>query len=154
MTQIPRLDIDMLLYRIRDKNVVSEIIDEEAIIMDLSTGMYFSAEGVGAVIWDGIVCGFPVAEIKQRILHSFSVDLASLDADFENFADALLTSTLVDRTDGVTRPSVDWIIPLPTAKRGYKSPILDRYDDLQDLALLDPIHDVEEAGWPNRKTDF
>ena len=54
----------MFLYRVRDVDVVSEIIDEEAIIMDLSTGVYFSADGVGAVIWDGVACGFEVTEIK------------------------------------------------------------------------------------------
>jgi len=54
----------MFLYRVRDVDVVSEIIDEEAIIMDLSTRRYFSAEGVGAVIWDGMVCGFDVAQIE------------------------------------------------------------------------------------------
>ena len=45
----------MPLYRVRDKNVVSEIIDDEAIIMDLADGTYFSSDGAGAIIWDGIV---------------------------------------------------------------------------------------------------
>ena len=40
----------MARYRVRDKNVVSEIIDEEAIIMDLNTGAYFSSDGPGALI--------------------------------------------------------------------------------------------------------
>ncbi len=144
----------VLLYRVRDRNIVSEIIDEEAIIMDLNSGMYFSAEGVGAVIWDGIVCGFEVTQIKQRILQSFSAEPAGLDADFENFAASLLANKLVDVAHGAALPSVDWSIPLPAARRGYDPPILTRYDDLRELALLDPIHDVEEAGWPNRKTDF
>jgi hypothetical protein len=144
----------MLFYRVRERNVVSEIIDEEAIIMDLNSGMYFSAEGVGAVIWDGMVCGFEVAQIKQRILSSFSVDPISLDADFEKFAASLLANKLVEIADGAARPNADWSIQLPDARRGYDPPILNRYDDLQDLALLDPIHDVEETGWPNRKTDF
>jgi hypothetical protein len=133
---------------------VSEIIDEEAIIMDLDSGMYFSAEGVGAVIWDGMACGFEVAQIKQRILKSFSVDPISLDADFEKFAASLLADKLVEVADGAAQPKAEWSIPLSDARRSYDPPVLSRYDDLQDLALLDPIHDVEETGWPNRKTDF
>jgi hypothetical protein len=27
------------------------------------------------------------------------------------------------------------------------------YEDMQDLLLLDPIHDVDETGWPARKQD-
>ena len=30
-------------------------------------------------------------------------------------------------------------------------PVLEKYTDMQELLLLDPIHDVEEAGWPKAK---
>ena len=30
----------------------------------------------------------------------------------------------------------------------YAAPKLATYSDLQDLLLLDPIHDVDETGWP------
>ncbi len=144
----------MPLYRVRDKNVVSEIIDEEAIIMDLTDGTYFSSDGPGAVIWDGIVCGFEAAQIKQRVRRAFSVDPAELNVDFENFVATLLANRLVDVAREITPLSVDWSMPLSADRLGYEPPILNRYDDLQNLALLDPIHDVEEAGWPNRKTNF
>jgi hypothetical protein len=140
----------MPLYRVRDKNVVSEIIDEEAIIMDLADGTYFSSDGVGAVIWDGIVCGFEPAQIKKRVQRGFSVDSAVLNLDFEKFVAALSANKLV--TLLTTQPfPVDWNMPLPATRR---PPVLNRYDDLQKLALLDPIEDVEEAGWPNGKTNF
>lgn len=31
----------------------------------------------------------------------------------------------------------------------FPAPRLERYTDMQDLLLLDPIHDVDERGWPN-----
>jgi hypothetical protein len=144
----------MPLCRVRDKNVVSEIIDEEAIIMDLAVGTYFSSDGAGAVIWDGIVCGFEAARIKERVQHAFSVGPADLDLDFENFVATLFANKLVDVAHEAVPSSIDWSMPLPANRRGYDPPVLSRYDDLQKLALLDPIHDVEEAGWPNRKTNF
>jgi hypothetical protein len=140
-------------YRVRNKNIVSEIIDEEAIIMDLGAGTYFSADGPGAVIWDGIVCGFEAAQIKQRVRDTFSAD-PRLNTDFESFISSLLTSQLVDVADGAALPNADWSMPLPAERRAYEPPVLNSYTDLQELALLDPIHDVEEAGWPNRKTGF
>jgi hypothetical protein len=30
-------------------------------------------------------------------------------------------------------------------------PLLRKYTDMRDLLLLDPIHDVDEQGWPVRK---
>ena len=28
---------------------------------------------------------------------------------------------------------------------------MEKYDDMQELLLLDPIHEVDEAGWPVKK---
>ena len=141
-------------YRVRDKNVVSEVIDEEAIVMDLSTGAYFSSGGAGALIWDGIVCGFEAARIKQRVQQAFCVDPTRLNTDFEAFLVLLLANKLVDFAPEASVSDADWSVPLPAEPRGYEAPVLNRYDDLQELALLDPIHDVEDSGWPNRKTNF
>jgi hypothetical protein len=144
----------MSLYRVRDKNVVSEIIDGEAIIVDLTAGTYFSSEGTGAVIWDGIVCGFEAAQIKERVRQAFSVDPAELNGDFENFVASLLANRLVDVGYKAALSSAGWNMRKLTDGRRYDPPVLNRYDDLQDLELLDPIHDVVETGWPNRKTNF
>jgi hypothetical protein len=35
----------------------------------------------------------------------------------------------------------------------WEAPKLTVYEDMQDLLLLDPIHDVDETGWPARKQD-
>ncbi len=33
--------------------------------------------------------------------------------------------------------------------RLVREPRLDKYTDMQELLLLDPIHEVDERGWPN-----
>lgn len=35
-----------------------------------------------------------------------------------------------------------------TERRPYQPPQVEAFNDLQDILLLDPIHDVDEAGWP------
>jgi len=41
--------------------------------------------------------------------------------------------------------------PLP-AGTVFAPPVLEVYTDMQDLLLLDPIHDVDETvGWPSPK---
>ena len=36
----------------------------------------------------------------------------------------------------------------------YEPPTLKKYDDMADLLLVDPIHDVAaETGWPERRPD-
>jgi hypothetical protein len=45
--------------------------------------------------------------------------------------------------------------PLPTsadgAKRPYEPPAMESFSDLEDLLLLDPVHEVNtELGWPHQ----
>jgi len=34
-------------------------------------------------------------------------------------------------------------------KKGFVSPVLHKYNDMQELLAADPIHDVDGTGWPN-----
>jgi hypothetical protein len=38
-------------------------------------------------------------------------------------------------------------------KPSFTPPLLHKYSDMQELLLLDPIHDVDEAGWPKPIAD-
>ena len=33
----------------------------------------------------------------------------------------------------------------------FSDPKMEKYEDMQEMLLADPIHDVETAGWPNLK---
>ena len=39
--------------------------------------------------------------------------------------------------------------PAPSKKKAFAKPKLSKFGDMQDLLLLDPIHDVDQQGWPN-----
>jgi hypothetical protein len=41
----------------------------------------------------------------------------------------------------------------PAPGPGHVTLVLHRYTDMQDLIVLDPIHDVDETGWPNRRPE-
>jgi hypothetical protein len=32
----------------------------------------------------------------------------------------------------------------------FVEPALNKYTDMQELLLLDPVHEVSEAGWPSK----
>jgi hypothetical protein len=36
-------------------------------------------------------------------------------------------------------------------KTVFNAPVLNKYTDMQDLLLLDPIHEVDATGWPSTK---
>jgi hypothetical protein len=39
------------------------------------------------------------------------------------------------------------------ARRSYAPPDVHKYDDLEELLRLDPVHDVDEVGWPVPRRD-
>ena len=33
----------------------------------------------------------------------------------------------------------------------FEKPVLQKHTDMQELLLLDPIHEIDEKGWPSKK---
>ncbi len=140
------------LFHPRSPAVVSEIIDGEAIILDLRSGVYFSAQDAGAVIWDGLAAGFSTDLIELRLAEFFIGEPTRLQTGMAAMIADLIANDLIEAASEVPA-APQWSMTPPTARTPFTAPVLHRYGDLQDLARLDPIHDVaEDEGWPNRRS--
>lgn len=133
-------------FRVRTPSVVSEVIDGEAIIMDMRSGNYFSAEGVGALIWQAICDGASTSAILSWVGQAYPA-AANPDAA-SAFIDELVARELIEPGPAEAEPS----FPLSNLP-DWTPPTLAAHEDMQDLITLDPIHDVDEVGWPVRKTE-
>jgi len=121
--------------------VVAEVIDGEAIVLDLRAGTYFATEGVGSVAWSAAVDGHSSEEIAASASAFYGeTEGADVAALLDGFVAAglLVASEADDRT--ASEP-ITW--PMP-----YATPVLEKHDDLQDMMQLDPIHDTDASGWP------
>ena len=45
-------------------------------------------------------------------------------------------------------PQVESISSHLSIKSAFLPPEIDIFSDMQDILLLDPVHDVDESGWP------
>jgi hypothetical protein len=66
--------------------------------------------------------------------------------------DELLEEKLIIASAESPEPPIDE--ELPRTEREplrFHTPTLAKFTDMQDLLLLDPIHDVDKTGWPARK---
>lgn len=138
-------------YRVNAPQVSSETIDAETIIIDFISGAYFSTDKIGAVVWGNIIAGLSseriVAGIKQRYpdqAEECGQAIASFIAQLEN--EKLVApdsgesiTAAADSQDQAFYPDV------------FVAPVLNKYTDMQDLLLLDPIHETDAQGWPVRK---
>lgn len=126
--------------------VVSETRDGEAIIMHHGTGTFFDSSGSGAVIWQSIELGSTLDAIAQVLVAQYEIDEASALTAAGTFVETLQMHDLVTIGETMANPVA---APLMAAQRGpLPAPELGVHTDLADMLLLDPIHDVDKAGWP------
>jgi hypothetical protein len=136
-------------FRIAAPSVLGEIIEGEAIVVDMRNGHYFSADGYGALIWDAIARGHSGEQISEALLAAKGVALDDLVAEF---IAALLVEGLIEPCDAAP-PAEAYQVDVALLANALLPPRLVRHTDMEDLILLDPIHDVDDAGWPTRKTE-
>jgi hypothetical protein len=136
-------------YVVRSPAVVHETIDGEAVIINLESGAYFSAEGASAIAWQRIAGGASAADLVAVIGERYEGGAAEIGTAVAQFIEQLSKEGLIrpaEPADGA--PAAAAPAPPPAAKPAFKELSLRIFTDLQELLLLDPIHDVDEVGWP------
>lgn len=136
-------------FRVNAPKVTHETIDGEVVIINLDTGCYYSTSGVGATMWGMLDAGMPAADLASAIGRRYTATSQEIESAVETLLSALQTEGLI-----VPDPTRESALPTATVTNGslpFKPPTLHKYDDMQDLLLLDPIHDTADEGWPHQE---
>lgn len=125
--------------------IVYETVDGEVIAIDLGSGSYYSLAGSGPAIWALLAEGASEVEVCEAVLARFDGP-GTAAADIAAFMGQL-------RENGLIVPAPDEGNRAAVAIDAdddaiYEAPRLERYTDMKDYFLLDPIHEVDAAGWP------
>jgi hypothetical protein len=135
-------------FRINTPDVTHELVDGEVIIVNVVTGAYYSLNGSAATIWGWLDGGAEVEAIAKRIAGVNGSSQESISADLLRFTKELQSEGLITPLQSATIPAApfderttDGIVP-------YASPKFDKYSDMEELLLVDPIHEVSPHGWP------
>jgi hypothetical protein len=140
-----------MLYAVNTGQVISEIIDGEAVMINLTTGNYYSLNESGAAAWTAIEAGASVGDLVELLSARYEGDRAEIQSAVERLIDELTREELIvgSEGNGSPPPSLDPVAkPVP-----FQPPTLEKHTDMQDLILLDPVHEVGEQGWPHVKVD-
>jgi hypothetical protein len=132
--------------------VVNETIDGEAVMINLETGAYYSLRGVGAAVWDGLQAGATVGQIVDHFAEAFSAPRTTIEADLSALVAKLEQEELIVATQGPNDQPPTVLAPPPGGST-YVAPTLEKFTDMEDLILLDPVHEVDDRGWPHRPSD-
>ena len=131
-------------YELNNPPMIADTVEGEVIAIDLERGSYYSLVGPAAGVWGAILAGRTGEEILAAVRPAATP--GSLETSLLGFLDALLAEQLI-RPAPARGPAPDALAPFtpwPAADLSFE-----RFTDMQDLLILDPIHEVdEEAGWP------
>lgn len=137
-------------FRVRTPEVTSENFKNEVLIIDLKTGHYHSLRGAAARIWQLLDAGQSLEASIDRLQKSYTAPAETVEADTRQFVAELAGMGLImPIQEGVSKS-----LEMDGDHTEYTKPTIDSYGDLQDLLLLDPIHEIApESGWPHRLED-
>jgi hypothetical protein len=142
----------MKMYLIDKSRFVFEQFDKEMVLINLEDGLYYNVSDTGTEILRLLEQGSSVAAVLDELSNHYS-NTNEIPALVEGFvAELTEQGILVPLPQGA--PASPQAESLTAARSGPKEcfvpPVLTRYDDMQEILLIDPIHQVSVQGWPNR----
>ena len=143
-------------FRLSSPNIVSETFDDEAVIVNLEDGNYYSFNSIGAEIWDIVKEGTPLQKTISLLKEKYEENHKSIEDGVHSFINKLKQENLILLLDNTEAPQgEDNINTNAPAKEKlpFTTPTLQKYTDMQELLLLDPIHEVDDSGWPAKKQE-
>lgn len=133
--------------RIAHVNVHCKVFDDEAVVLDMSTGTYFSLRGSAVEIWELAEANGTPATIAGGLAERYDAPSDVLVAATRGVvADLLDAGLLVSDADLAPASPA----PAGPAPRAFVAPEIERFTDMQDMLMLDPIHEVDPTGWPHQ----
>lgn len=133
----------MAVYALIPKHLSYETIDNETIVIDLEKGHYYSLERTASIIWNFLESGVSV----DKVLKLFSSICKNAPEEIQEFLDALSDEGLLTYLEKENNQVDQGFQPTVVE---YQKPCFEKFEDMKDLLLLDPIHETDESGWPHQ----
>lgn len=121
------------VFSVSGPEVIFENFGDEMVVANLESGFFYSLDGSGPEIWNALVGGHTGRQFA-------AASQADLD-EVARFIAELRNEGLLAQTAGPANPD-------PISVAAFAPPSIQKFDDLQGLLLVDPIHEASPAGWP------
>jgi hypothetical protein len=136
-------------YKINELRAMSETLEDETIIINLENGSYYNMNKTGTIIWDKIQSNYSNLQIIEYFINNFNETYEIIEDSVIKLIEFLKNDNLI--------LEVEYNEPVKPeygkfTKENFVIPLIERYDDMQEMLLADPIHDVQEEGWPMIKS--
>ena len=133
-------------YRLNSSNVVHDTIDGEVLAIRSDTGTYYSMQGPTATAWCALISGAGIDAMAEAVAAHHDVDVDIVDVALTALGAELEAEALLLGGDADDAATIE--LPIETRGQAWEPLRFEKYTDMQDLLLFDPIHQVEPSGWP------
>jgi hypothetical protein len=130
-------DASMLVLQPKADRVAVELVESDAILINVAAGTYYSTQGTGAWFWQQCAAGKTIAEIIDLACATFDVTRWQVETDLLSYAVMLKQEDLV--TENLTdSPRQPFSGPERKQKLPYLAPRLVLFNHMKDLLALEP----------------
>jgi hypothetical protein len=137
-----------LCYRVNTPEVLYELFDDELVAIHLETGSYHSLVAAAADAFVLLAEEATVPELAQALSRKYAAGTDQIAAALGEFIAQLQRENLISVVE--TRKARGPLqIPGDETGLAFVSPTVAAFHELQGLFLIDPIHEVDERGWPH-----
>jgi hypothetical protein len=123
-------------YQHNGDELASTIIDGDAVVVNMSTGVYYSLDNTAGAIWQMIGDGYSLAGIASRLAAMYDTTPEQAFADAERLMMLLLEENLIAPEQEA--PAAFETEPAGEQRQPYVTPEITTYTDMSDLLALDP----------------
>jgi hypothetical protein len=144
---------ERLRYTISNPPIVHESFGDEAVIVNLNTGAYYSLDKSGLAIWNLISQGASIGEIVDHLSSRYAAERREILVSVAELISSLQGEQLIHSESDAVHRANDPVESNSNSgeKIPFEPPLLNKFTDVEDLLILDPIHDVDAAGWPQKR---
>lgn len=140
--------LDDTRYSLNAAQVACQVLDGEAIVIHFERGHYYSGAGSAALLLELLSEGSSVAELGSALVGRFGLAPEHAARVIVAFLERLRAEELIVPTPATAATRSANTADVATTASSFEEPRLVKYTDLEDLLILDPIHEVMLSGWP------
>jgi hypothetical protein len=131
--------------------LISQQFDSEVVLANYQNGVYYNLDGSAAQVWLGLKANRTVEEIGSAVATATAGDVPSITQQVQAFVDSMLAEGLIAEGVADARSEASIEAWAPVLSGTFVAPEFQRFDNLRELLLMDPVHDAGDEGWPLRE---
>lgn len=139
-------------YVLNEPAVASQLIDGETILIHFDRGRYYSSANLGSEVLQRLLEHQSPERLVELLVAQFALESSIATEAVAVFIDTLTGEGLLVPT---APPGASNGTPLDArfASSTFQPLVLEVHSEIEDLLRLDPLHDVDETGWPSVAAD-